>query len=76
MQEAEGLGLCVACCSDLAEDERSGVKRVGLQEAFFVDLAAVTRAMRRMHIEAIVRDRFPPIGAPCAVRVHPFMFCI
>ncbi len=51
------------CCSELAEDVRSGVKRVGLQEAFFVDLGAITKAMRQMHIEAIVRDRFPPIGA-------------
>ncbi len=67
------MGLCVGCCSDLAEDERSGVKRVGLQEAFFVDLAAVTMAMRHMHIEAIVRDRFPPIGALCTARVHPFI---
>ncbi|CAL8469591.1 g9132 [Coccomyxa elongata] len=47
---------------ELAEDARSGVKRVGLQEAFFVDLCAITKAMRQMHIEAIVRDRFPPIG--------------
>ena len=42
---------------------RSGSSGVAI-EAFIVDTGAITRAIRQQHIEALVRERFPPIGAP------------
>ncbi|EIE21445.1 hypothetical protein COCSUDRAFT_43175 [Coccomyxa subellipsoidea C-169] len=51
---------------ELTEDARSGVTRSGssgvANEAFIVDTGAITRAIRQQHIEALVRERFPPIG--------------
>lgn len=80
LHEAAGR-CCGGACSDLAADERSGVvgsgvgASAGQHGAFIVDISALVQAMRQKHIEAIVRDRFPPIGAlqiqaiktPCSV---------
>ncbi|KAK9908400.1 hypothetical protein WJX75_007290 [Coccomyxa subellipsoidea] len=48
--------------SELAKDEKSGVAPGAALEAFTVDTGAICWAMRQKHIEALVRERFPPIG--------------
>lgn len=59
-------------CSELAKDEKSGVAPGAALEAFTVDTGAICWAMRQKHIEALVRERFPPIGA-LTPRPNPLM---
>ncbi len=60
---AAGFLTAASCArSELAEDEASAVTRAS-GEAFAIDVRAATLALRQKHTEAIVRERFPPIGA-------------
>ena len=56
------LRLLLACCrSELAQEAGCPVTKVG-SDAFSVDMPAATQALRQLHTQALVRDRFPPTG--------------
>ena len=56
--------LCIMFCRELAQQEACPVVATG-PHAFAVDVRAATAALRQKHTEAVVRDRFPPLGARC-----------
>ena len=57
------MACIYVCCRELAQAEACPVVSTA-PGAFAVDVRAATRALRQQHTEAVVRDRFPPLGAP------------